>query len=102
MFYWNNLWFFFKFVWILGWYCCFKDVKVEINLFLWFVGGIFVYVFFLGIFVIFGDIYFDDDEKWIMGIFEGMNLEIVVVYEFGYVLGFSYLSILEVLMVLYY
>lgn len=37
-----------------------------------------------------------------MGIFEGMNLEIVVVYEFGYVLGFSYLSILEVLMVLYY
>lgn len=62
------------------------------------VGKVLVYVFFLED----GCVYFDEVEIYIDGMLRGINLLWVVIYEFGYVFGFDYFEVCDVIMYLYY
>lgn len=57
-----------------------------------------VYVFFF----LDGCVYFDEDEIFIDGIYDGINFLWVVIYEFGYLLGIYYFDVRNVVMYLYY
>lgn len=70
----------------------FINFKIFLIYVLLFLGRVFVYVFFL----FNGDVYFDDEENWGFGDEVG-NIKIdffmVVVYEFGYIMGLFYLDV---------